>query len=140
MTILTQVFGSILSVRQNSEAVSSLAQDSRYILLKLPYDVKRATAITAPLAGLTSDSISMSIGGQNHVYSLSDGALTLAIDGGSPARLNSIATIVTSLSFSRNTDLGGDVNISLDITLEARQQVPGSESNSRNIRTTIATR
>lgn len=138
--ILSQVFGSILSVRGKNEATTSLAQDSRYLLQKLSYDVKRATSISSPLAGQSSSSLTMIIGGQTYLYSLSDGVLSLRVGAGDPDRLNSVGTIVTGLNFTRNSDMSGDANISLDLTLTSRVGLDGVDSSTRRIQTTITTR
>lgn len=140
LTILAQVFSSILSMRTKVEAVSALAQDSRYLVLRLSYDVGRATSITSPSVGNTLDSLTLVIAGENYTYSLVDGNLDLSVGGGSPQRLNSSGTSLSSLSFTRSTSIGGKSIVQLDTTLAPTTIQSGIQNNPRTINTTFVTR
>lgn len=140
ITVLAQVFGSILTMRSKNEAVSALAQDSRYVVERLSYDVARSSGITLPTVGNSGSSLTLVIGGVNYVYTLQDGSLLLSVGGAASDRLNSIGTTITSLSFSRNNVLGGKASVGLAMTLRATTIQPGTQSQTRDINTTLVTR
>lgn len=139
LTVLTQTFGSILSLRQKSEAVSSIAQDSRFVLLRLAYDTGRATSISTPSVGSSSSTLTMSINSQSYVYSLLNGNLILSVAGGQSQQINSVGTTVTNLSFTRNNNIGNKSVVQLDLTLRATEVEPGVENNTRRIQSTLIT-
>ena len=136
--ILAQVFGSILNMRVGSEAVSAIAQDSRYALSRLAYDVGRASSITTPTTGQSSSTLTLVIGGTNYVYSLSGNDLVLSVGGGVNSVVNSNGTAISSLSFTRNNNLGTKENITINATLVATTKEPGVESNQRSITTSLS--
>jgi Tfp pilus assembly protein PilW len=137
LTIMTQVFSSILNLRQNSEAISPLAQDSRYLILRLAYDVGRASSISLPAVGNSSSSMTLVISGQNYLYQLNGNSLSLKIGAGTAQNLTGTGTSITSLSFTRNADLGGKPNISLDTTLRATTLQPGIQQQDRRLQSTF---
>lgn len=140
ITILSQVFASILTMRSKNEATSALAQDSRYIFQRLAYDVGRSSSIAVPAVGNSGSSMTLVIAGVNYAYSLQDGALMLSVGGASADRLNSVGTSITSLSFTRNSPLGGKSSVALDVALAATTIQPGSAAQNRDIHTTLVTR
>src|SRR4030042_5852170 len=48
LVVLTEILVSILAVKIEFEATSSVEQDSRFLLSRLFYDINRASAITTP--------------------------------------------------------------------------------------------
>lgn len=140
LVILTEVFGSILNMRVGSEAVSAIAQDSRFVLSRLSYDVGRATSITTPAIGQDSSTLTLVIDGVDYVYSLSGNNLTLSVNGGASSVVNSNGTSLSALTFTRNANLGTKNNITLNATLVATTKQPGVESNERSITTSLSTK
>ncbi len=133
ITVLSQVFISILNLRQKSEATSSLAQDSRYILSRLAYDIDSSSAITVPGNNSTSSDLTLTISGQTYHYELSGTVLTLSVAGGTPVALSSPGSQLTSLTFTRDNSATSNRSLHLDFTLAA------SEVPSRRIQTTFTT-
>lgn len=136
LAILSQVFGAILSLRLKSEAKSALAQDSRYLLTRLAYDVGRAEdlAVTSPT------SLDLVINSVTYTYALQDGSLLLTVGGDPAETLNSRGTRVTSLALTALSPLGNLDSLRLDFTLEATTSQPGITSQSRRLITTLGTR
>ena len=118
LVILTNMFASILDVRTESEATSSVQQDGRFLLSRLSYDINRATSISAPLnLGDTSGNLSMTIGATTYTYSLVGGNLQLGTDN-----LNSSESSVSNLSFRKVGNSGGKDNIKIHFTLTSKTQ------------------
>lgn len=121
ITVLTNVFVTVLETQLESSSVSVVEIDGRYVLSRLIYDIHRATSITTPaVAGQTSPGLTLNIGGPNHTYTVTDGVLYL--DGSS--RLTSIDTSVSNLSFTRvgNSTDNDTLRISFTLTSLAQSQ------------------
>src|SRR3990167_2127751 len=66
LLIFTNIFTSSIAAQLESESLSSVEQDSRYLLLKFSKDVTKASSIVIPAApGDNSSSLSLVIDGQN---------------------------------------------------------------------------
>ncbi|MEI8232701.1 MAG: type II secretion system protein [bacterium] len=139
IAILAQVFGAILLMRTKNEAVSALAQDARFVVQRLSYDMARSSSIASPTVGNASDSLTLVISGVNYTYALQNNSLMLTVGAGNAERINSVGTRLTSLSFSRNDPLGGKASVGLDLTLLATTVETGVQTQSRIIRTTLVT-
>jgi prepilin-type N-terminal cleavage/methylation domain-containing protein len=140
ITILAQLFASILSLRQKSETVSAIAQDSRYILLRLSYDLARSDSIVSPAAGASGSTLSLMIGGTSYVYSESGGVLSLSVGGGSPSILNSPSTTLSNFNFTGNQAIGGNASIGLSFTIDPTSQQINGAPVSRQVSTTLVSR
>lgn len=140
ITILAQLFGSILSLRQKSETVSAIAQDSRYILLRLSYDLARSDSIVSPAPGASASTLSLVIGGTSYIYSESGGVLSLSVGGGSPEVLNSPSTSLSNFSFTGNQAIGGSASIGLSFTIDPTSQQINGDPVSRQVSTTLVSR
>lgn len=140
IVVLTQVFGSIIALRFKNEATSAMAQDSRYLIARLSYDVARASAITVPAVGDSGSLLSLLIGGRLYTYELSNGAVMLSVDGGPPSALTGVNTSLSSLSFTHYPDLGGKKMVNLDLVINSNIIAPSITSQSRHLITTLATR
>lgn len=139
LTIITQVFASILDVRTRTEATSSLEQDSRYILSRLLYDIQRAQAISEPNSlGDTSIRLIVTIDGMPHTYQLQGNDFTLTDDTGTYS-LNSSGTIVSGLNFQRlGAALTGRNTIRVNLTVTSVSTATVTRE-TKNIQTTIGT-
>lgn len=140
LTILTQIFTSILDIRLKTEATSSLEQDSRYILSRLLYDVQRAQTITTPgILGGVSPQLVITIDGVSYTYSNSGGLLLLA-DGTGSYPLNGVGTTVSGLTFQRLGTLPtGKNTIKVNMTLTGVAR-PSTQLETKAIQTTIGQR
>lgn len=135
LVILTEVFGSIINTKLRSEAVTAVAQDSRYVLARLAYDISRSSAITSP----TGNTLALQIDGVSYVYQLDGSTLTLAVAGGDPQALTGVGTRITSLNFVR-TDLGLNQGVQISMVMHPTMVIPGTPDLGRQITTTIGTR
>lgn len=98
---LTEMFVSILNVRKESEAVSAVEQDGRFILARLAYDLNRADSITTPAAaGATGNTLVIVIGGVSYTYSLNGTNIQIASTVATE-KINSTGTTVSNLTFQR---------------------------------------
>lgn len=130
ITVLTNIFLSVLEAQLESASVSVVEIDGRYVLSRLIYDIHRSIDIVAPAIGQTSiTGLTLNIGGISHTYTLTDGALYL--DGS--ARLTSIDTAISDLSFTR---IGNGIdNDTLQISFTVT-----SLAQSQNYQTTVSLR
>ena len=140
LVILTQVFASILSLRMRSVATTAVAQDSRYLISRLSYDVIRPQYIVAPLPGSSDNALVLTIDGNTFTYALQGDALTLSVNAASPERLTDIYTAITGATFTRNSDMGDKKSINIVLNIESKIIVPGGVSGARQLTTTLATR
>ncbi len=117
LLVLTQIFSSVLDVQLESEATSAVAQDGRYILLRLSYDVGRATAITIPATlGSQTNTLQLTIGGIPFTYATNSGNLVLTNALGSTS-LNSPGTSISNVSFRRLGNPEGDNTVRMNYTV-----------------------
>jgi prepilin-type N-terminal cleavage/methylation domain len=121
IVVLSQVFGSILTMKLRSEATSAVAQDARYLLSRLSYDVARSSSIATP----SPSELELTIGGVVHEYTLDNGRLMLAVGGGTPQALTGVRTQLTSLTFTKLADLGTKQNVEVNATLASTISQPG---------------
>lgn len=141
LTVLTQMFVTIVETQLDSQSSSSVSQDSRYIFNRLSYDIHRSTNLNSPsVIGIDSPTISLKIGLDNYVYKQQDDNLLLNING-TDYQLNSYTTSISNLNFQRlgdpNTSPTPIIKISYTITSNI-QEVSGQET--RNIETVIGLR
>ncbi len=135
VVILSQVFGSILTMKLRSEATTAVSQDSRYLLSRLYYDISRASDITST----SGPTLTLTISGVSYVYALDNDTLTLAVGGGSPEALTSVGSRVTTLGFTR-TDLGLKKGVQIHLIITPVITLPGGADLSRELTTTVAIR
>jgi len=135
LIVLFQVFGAILSTKLRSQATSFVAQDSRYLLARLAYDISRASDITSG----TGSALSLVIDGSTYLYSLSGESLVLSVGGGDPQSLTGVGTKINSLIFTR-TDLSGNKAISISLNIAPTIIQPGGVTHERQLTTTIGLR
>ena len=137
--MLTQIFVSILDVQLSSEATSSVAFDSRYIVSRLTYDIQRADSITVPVAyGSESDNLQMMINGISYSYGLVSGDLVLTRASAS-SQLNSYDTSISGLGFKKIGNVGGNETVQVIFTTTSQGIVNG-ENETKTLQTTISTR
>lgn len=144
ITILSQVFASILSVQLESKSTSSVELDSKFIIQKLIYDMNKMhtdppvnDSIITPLApGQTTDTLNFTVNSINYIYSLNSGNLQLTNDKGTN-NLNSIDTTVSALQFTRIGAGTSMDTIRVNFTLTSKiKKNNGPET--RNYQTTIS--
>ncbi len=98
---LTEMFAAILDVKIDSEAISSVEQDSQYLVTRLEYDINRADSISLPASpGQNSNSLGLTINGESYTYSLNGDNLELTNNAGT-FRLNSSETLIQNLNIQK---------------------------------------
>jgi type II secretory pathway pseudopilin PulG len=135
--VLGSVFATIVDVQLETEATSSVDQDGRYILSKLLYDVKTATAIGTPgSAGVTSSTLQMTVNSVSYTYSLDSGGNLQVLNNFGTNILNSYDSQISNLSFQRIGNGGSNDTIKTSFTVTSRtQRKSGPES--RTFQTTL---
>lgn len=137
--VLTQTFVSIVDLQLESEATSSVEQDSRYLLSRLTYDIKRAGGVITPATpGQSGNNLQLTINGSNIAYSL-NGQVAELTSGANVDRLNSPETRVSSLNFTRLGNPGGKHTIKIEVTVESRTILRGGFE-VKNLETTVGLR
>ena len=118
LAVTLQMFSSIFDVQLESQATSSVAQDSKYIMGRITHDLNRAQSISVPSAYSTSSAtLTLVINGQTYTYSLSGEDLLLEnITTGTTDRINSSETTVSDVSYLR-LDGNGKDSIQMSFTL-----------------------
>ncbi|HJZ05632.1 hypothetical protein A2634_05395 [Candidatus Amesbacteria bacterium RIFCSPHIGHO2_01_FULL_48_32] len=107
LVILGSILISVLDVQLETQSVSAVEQDGRYIMARLAYDIHRASSISTPgTAGLTTNSLGLDIG----TYAVVSGNLQFA-----GQNLNSYDSQITGFTVTR---LGTTTHPSLQITLD----------------------
>lgn len=138
LSFLTQTFLSVLNLQSETQSRSSVEADGRYLLTRLSYDIHRGSAIVSPALGQSASTAILTIDDANYTYSPDSGNLILTT-GGSTHQLNSYATKISNLSFTRLGNPGGNNTLQIKFTLTG---VVNWESGPRiqNFETTIGQR
>ena len=96
LVVITDLFTSIIELKLDTESLSAVEQDGRYLYLKLSYDVSRADTFT--VNDLNPDELILNIGGTDYTYSIVNGDLIYSY-GLVSEKLNSSDTTISDLSF-----------------------------------------
>lgn len=100
LVVLTQIFTTIVDFQLQSQSVSSVQQDGRFIMSRLQYDINRAQTIVNPALGTQSTQLTITINGTNYQYSLSASPGNMQLNDGATDILNSYDTNVSNLTFT----------------------------------------
>jgi type II secretory pathway component PulJ len=151
LVILTQIITSTLNVQLESQSMSSVEQDGRYILSRFSYDIPRATSITRPTAleyGNNSiNELKITINGVTYHYYLNNGNLMLDYPPAISVQLNSFDTTISNLYFTRfdsrnptpTTSVANLDEIQINFVLASKSQSK-SGPQTRNFETTLGLR
>lgn len=131
LVVLTNIFVSIVELKADTESVSAIEQDGRFIMARMMHDLHRASGVTIPAAsGAASSSLTIVIGGVNYTYQLTGADLTLTNDTGTN-RLNSSESKVSGLSFLRVGNAGGKPTVQIQFSVDSvTQRVSGQQPKS----------
>ncbi|OGH47424.1 MAG: hypothetical protein A3G66_03675 [Candidatus Levybacteria bacterium RIFCSPLOWO2_12_FULL_39_17] len=139
LMVFVQFFSSILDVGQESAAISSVNQDSQFILDRLSFDIHRAQSITTPgVLGEITNSLQIAIDGINYTYYLGSGNLLLSNDSGINM-LNGFDTTVSNVTFRKIGNIGGKDTIVIGFTLTSKVLRKGG-AEVKNFQTAIGLR
>ncbi len=119
LMVLSNFFVSTIEIKRESEAISYTAQDVRFLLQRLTYDIKNATSITTPASlGSQGSTLVTITDGTTNTYTLTGTNLTL-----NGVQLNGYNTKISNLLFTRLGNNGGkhSIKISLVVTGKVRK-------------------
>ena len=139
LLVMTDLLVGVLNAQLESQAVSSVEQDGRFILARLSYDINRTNAIVDP-GGLGSSSagLVLDIEGDTYSYSLEGNDLILTSTLGS-GKLNSSESLISDLNFETIGNIGGRETVRLNFKVSSKaRQSSGQEE--RTFQTTIGRR
>lgn len=130
ITVLTNIFLSVLEAQLESASASVVEIDGRYVLSRLIYDIHRSQSIVNPsVLNEPSTGLTLNIGGTSHTYTVTDGVLYL--DGS--ARLTGIDTAISDLTFTRIGNGGDNDTLQISFTISSLAQ-------SQSYQTTVSLR
>lgn len=117
LTVLTDILVTVVDVRTEADATSAVAEDGRYLLARLSYDIQRASAVTTPAAlGGSGGTLVLTIGGIAHTYTTSSNNLQMTNNLGS-INLNGDGTTVSGLTFHRLGNISGKDTVRVTFTV-----------------------
>lgn len=123
--ILSSMLISILDVKTESEAISAVEQDGRFLMERFAYDISRASSISTPASpGSSGSGLELVIGGVTYTYSLNGSNLELTNNNGTD-NLNSSEVVVSSVTFQRLGNPGGKNSIKIEISLASLAERDG---------------
>lgn len=138
LVVLTELFLSTLETKKESDAISSVEQDGRFILARLSFDLNRASQVTTPSSvGSTTQNLTVVINGNPYTYELTGNNLTLT-GVSTTDNLNNSGSAISNLSFQR-IGQGGKPTIKFSFTATSKiQRVSGPET--KEFTTTVGLR
>lgn len=137
LTVLSSIFVSIFKLQLTTQSTSSIAQDTRFIMARLGYDIENAKSITIPgTFGLSTNSLTLVDQNDDTLtYSVDvDGALTL-----NGFRLNGLNTSISSITFQRIGTDPAKPTVQVLFTIESNI-IEGDTPRSQDIQTTYGLR
>ncbi|PIP23885.1 MAG: hypothetical protein COX90_03160 [Candidatus Nealsonbacteria bacterium CG_4_10_14_0_2_um_filter_38_17] len=110
------VFGSI-----KEASYEEVQENSRFALMKITQEIKRAKAISNPAPGFSSNTLSLSMNNPSFnptVFDIVDGKLRITIGSSGPYELTSSQVIVNSVQFTNLSypDTSGIIRIEMTIS------------------------
>lgn len=139
LLILTRFFIAALDAQIESQTTSSVAQDGRFILSRLTYDVTNADSLVIPSViedeGANLQIVKNSI---NYSYSLNGDNLIITNDNGTDV-LNSPETKISNLKFKRIGNSGGKPTVQIKLTVTSAA-IKRSGVDKQDFQTTIGLR
>lgn len=139
LIVLSNLFSAIVEKQLETESVSAVENDSKFITARLLYDISRADSVTTPATlGAQSASLSLVISGVTYTYALSGGDLRLT-QGVQTDNLNGVGSTISALNFTRLGNATGKHTIQITYTITSDTVLPtGPET--KTISTVIGTR
>lgn len=139
LVVMVDLFASSLDVQLESQAVSGVDQDAKFILGRLAYDIRRADTIVLPILGSTSSgTLTLIADGSQYSYSTQSAALVYSTSN-ETNYLNSFETTAENVLFQRLGNNGGKNAIKITLTIKSKTE-RSSGQETRKIETTVVTR
>ena len=139
LVVLTDMLVSILDLRLETQAVSAVDQDGKFIIQRLNYDVSRSDSITTPAnPGDTSSTLVLDIDGESYTYSISGNQLDLTNNSGTQS-LSGSESIISDLEFRKLGPAAKRTVVQTEFTVTSDAELnKGTEV--RNFRTVFGVR
>ena len=139
LIVLGSLFSAIVEKQLETESVSAVENDSKFITARLLYDISRPIIMTTPpTLGSQSASLSIIISGVTYIYALSSGSLRLT-QGAQTNNLNSVGTKISGLNFTRLGNTTGKPTVQVTYTITSDTVLP-SGPETKTVSTVIGTR
>lgn len=139
LIVLSSLFSAIVEKQLETESVSAVENDSKFITSRLLYDISRADSITTPATlGSQSATLSIIINGVTFTYAIANGNLELT-QGVQTNNINSVGTTISGLNFTRLGNSSGKHSIQVTYTITSDTVLP-SGPETKTISTVIGTR
>lgn len=138
LTIVSQMFLSILDVTFESETYVANELDARYIFSRLAHDIYSTTEIVSPADGIPQQSLSLITSDGPVVYASTSGNLTLQTNAGTYI-LNSADTTLAAFTVTKIGDASDSASLRVSLTLQAKT-VPKAGVQIKTYETTFGTR
>lgn len=132
--VVTRMFVEIVELRLSAQAKSALAQNERYLLSRLSYDLARAEEVVVPVPGATGEALQLVIGGESYTYGLSGDTLSLTSPSYS-GQVSSGGVRVVGLEFIRPGEVEGADAVRFEIGLETEVETVSGRKNRQLIST-----
>lgn len=137
--VLSTVFAQIVGVQLESEATAAVDQDGRFLMSRLLYDMKSATAINTPASlGVSSPTMQILVNGITYTYSLNAGGNLQVVNNYGTNMLNSFDSQISGLTFTRIGSGGSNDTVRVNFTVTSRtRKMSGTGVESRSFQTTL---
>jgi prepilin-type N-terminal cleavage/methylation domain-containing protein len=141
LVVLSDIVVTVGQVSQESDATSTVAEDGRYILSRLSYDIERATSVTTPAAlGNTTNNLVLVIGGVTYTYSINGSNNLQLVVSPNTDTLNGGDTTISNFTVQRLGNSGGKETLTVNFTVTSKTFRNGSTLESKTYTTTVGRR
>lgn len=119
LLILAQMFSAIVGLQTESRDESGVESEARFVMQRLSYDVKRASAITVPATdGTTGQTLGLTMSGSPVTFAISNNALSRTDSVGTGV-LTSPAVRVSDFTTTRIGNTTGKDTVRLYLRIES---------------------
>ncbi len=133
LTLTSQIMQWAVDSRLESAGSSAVDINAVYIYNRLLYDIRRSSAISQPgTIGQTSNSLGLTISGQNYTYSNQNNKLVLT-NNGATQPITDTDVILRNFSVTRTGSVSQTNGVKINIEIESQDRTTGNVSQSRVI-------
>ena len=140
LVVLTDILVQTLDTRTQATAQTFVASDGEYLRSRLEYDVRRSSAIVAPVStGTPSATLQLTIGGSTQTFAL-QGTNLVVTTGGNSYTLNTSSTAVSGFQATRVGNGTGKDTLTLAFTISSIATSHSGAAETKAYTFTIGTR
>jgi hypothetical protein len=137
LIVLSNILISVLETQLQSNSSSSVDQGGQYLMVRLQYDVRRASSIVTPsVIGSSSGSLVLNIGGANYTYGVNNSILSV-VTGVKSYTLSPYDVLISNFNITRLGNTGGKNSVQIGFTVTSGTVNTTQKSQIRNYQTTI---